>query len=204
MKDVGRVDLVEELLSCRCIRRDDRIGVMRPIAVDVIDRCINAVHDPHGGNHVRILRMPLAIGYCLDLRRDRARTRTAADTNLLLRESLHQLGKKSCRNLLMNQHRLQRIAYRRILHLAVHHDRQRHLLIGCRIDIRVADAIRMPKHRNSRIPLNVLHQRIRSARNHQVDTVVHREQGSHRFAAVHRANRIRRNVRGRQRLHASC
>ena len=91
-------------------------------------------------------------------------------------QSIDQRRQNSPRNRPVNKNRLHRIANRRILHLAIHRNRNRHLDIGGGIDINMAYAIGMTQHRNIRVPLNMLHQRIRPTRNHQVDHALQLQQ----------------------------
>ena len=58
----------------------------------------------------------------------------------------------------------------------------------------MADAVGVAEHGDERVALDVLHERVRSAGNDEVDELVHAEQGLDGFAAIDAADRVGRDA----------
>src|SRR5690606_26144276 len=67
-----RIDLVEETLDGSMILGDDRLGVVGGIALDMVDRLIDAVDQLRGDDRVQIFGPPILLRRGLRLREGRA------------------------------------------------------------------------------------------------------------------------------------
>ena len=59
---IARVDLAQELVGRLLVGGDDRIGVVRAVALDMRDRGVDAVHDLRGDDRVEIFGRPVFFG----------------------------------------------------------------------------------------------------------------------------------------------
>src|SRR5208282_6449258 len=62
MQDDRRIHLAQKLLRRRLVLGDDRVGVMRAVALDMSDRGVDAVDHARGQNSVEILGAPIGLG----------------------------------------------------------------------------------------------------------------------------------------------
>src|SRR5262249_53327986 len=62
----GRIDLAEKPLRRLAVFGDDRIGMMRAIALDMRDRGIDAIDDAGGENGVEVFGAPDFLGRAVD------------------------------------------------------------------------------------------------------------------------------------------
>src|SRR5690349_22385591 len=62
MQNDRRIDLVEEFLRGVRVLRDDCIGMVRAVSVDMRDRLIDAVHDTGRDDGVEIFGVPVLVG----------------------------------------------------------------------------------------------------------------------------------------------
>ena len=94
----------------------------------------------------------------------------------------------------MHQQGFHSVAHGHVLRLAVHRNLHRHIQIRCLIHIDVADAIRMPQHRNTAVVHNVAHKSVASPGNNQVNEGVLLEHGRHIFPTFHQLGEVFRQT----------
>lgn len=82
----------------------------------------------------------------------------------------------------VDEQRLRRVARRRILRLCVHRDTRRHLCVAVRVHIDMADAVAVTQHGDSAVLHDIADERIRAARNDEVDFSVHAKHNAHILA----------------------
>ena len=70
--DDRRVDLGEKAFGFREVVREDRLGVMRRIRADVLERSIEVVDDPHRDVERHVLGRPVFLGRGHGIREERA------------------------------------------------------------------------------------------------------------------------------------
>ena len=157
---------------------DDRVGVVRAVALDMRDRLVDAVDDFRGDDRVEIFGGPVVlgrgfharVGACTVRRRraPRSRRRPASSTSGF---------RCVVRGRPVDQQRLGRAADAGAPHLGVDDDLLRHLEIGGAVDVDVAHAFEMREHRHARLRLHARDQALAAARHDHVDVAV--EAGEH-------------------------
>src|SRR5689334_4655662 len=187
----ARVDFAEEAHGARVIVRDDRVGVLRPVAGDVLDRRVERVDDPNGDDRGEVLGVPVVLGRLFYRGHQRARMRVTAHLHAFRRVDRRERAQHARGGVGVDEERLHRIAGRVALRLRVVGDADRHVGVGARVDVDVAYAVQMLQHRHARLARDALDQRLAAARYDDVHV---------RLVGYQVADR--RTIRGVDQLHA--
>ncbi len=137
----GAVDPVQEGLRGRRILRDDRIRVVRAVAIDEIDRVLDAIHQLHRDNRLQILSRPVRFGRRDDAGIDRARAFVAAHLAAGAGQVVDDARQLRRRHRAVDQQGFRRAADAGAPHLGVEHDVARHVGVGLFMQVDVADAL---------------------------------------------------------------
>ena len=179
---------------------DDRIGVVRAVALDMRDGRVDAVDHLRGDDGVEIFGRPVLLGRRLDARIDRARRRVAAHLAARIEQHGHQRRKMRRRRRRIDQQRLGGAAHAGAPHLGVEHDRLRPCRASARrVDVDVADAFEMGEHRHARFLLHARDQALAAARHDHVDGAVEAREHHPDRRAVARRHQLDRSL-GQARL----
>ena len=119
-EDPRGVDLGEEPLRRGAVLRDDGVRVLRPEAVDMVDRLAEAVHGLHGENERPEFPPEVALRgrHEAEVGRERPRRLARADLDSLSAERRHERAEEPHRRLAVEEKRLGGVAGRRIGRLA--------------------------------------------------------------------------------------
>ena len=182
VEDARRVHARQELLGGRGVVRHDRLGVVRAVAVHVLDRLVERLHDLHREDGRAVLGPPVVLGSGGEgegRREARASSRRRAARCPASPRRESSGTRNSPRRLAMDEQRLGRVAGGRVLELRVEDDRRRHRLVRGAVHVDVADALGVAEDRDARRRLDVLDEVVAAARDHEVDVVVEREERVH-------------------------
>ena len=182
-KDRGGVYVLEELRGVRLVLRDDRLGVLRAVPGDVVERLIKVCHHLHGKDQVQKFRPPIRFGGRRDARRKRGGLRATADFHPRLAIACEQGRQERGSDLLMHQQCLHGVAGARPLDLCVETDLRRHRQVRIRIHIGVADTLIVFDDGNGGLARDEAHQALAPSGNDHIDERVLLEQ-QRRNAAV--------------------
>src|SRR5512135_381253 len=79
----ARVDLAQEAHRVRVVLGHDRVGVLRTVARDVVDRHVERIDDPDGDDRREVLGVPVVLGRRLHFRNEGARALAAPHLDTL-------------------------------------------------------------------------------------------------------------------------
>ena len=170
---IARVDLGEELLGGRLVVGDDRVGVVRAVALDVGDRARRRRRPPS----TEMIASRYSVGQSSSVagfarasalrapRRRGPRSRRRAASRPAAGSSVGATARSTSSVSVAPQTPVRRI-------LALSDDLLRHLEVGGLVDVDVADAFEMREHRHARLVLDALDQALAAARHDHVDRAV--------------------------------
>ena len=168
VKHTCRIHLAQKPLRTRVILGQNRIRVRGAVPVNVRDRLVQPGHNAQGQRQIAVLRMPVSHLAHNGVAHQRPRLGVAQQSHAAAREVHRKPRQQRRRNLAVEQHRLHRIARRRVVRLRIVDDAHRQLRVSTAVHKDVTHTLRMAKHRNPRVRLHIRHQRVGPARNHQV------------------------------------
>ena len=123
-----RIDLAQEFLGRRLVLGDDRVGVVRAVALDVRDGGVDAVDHLDGDDGVEIFGRPVLLAAPASRARSAARTASSPRTSQPASSSIvDQRLEMRRRDGAIDQQRLGGAADAGAPHLGVEHDRLRHV-----------------------------------------------------------------------------
>ena len=180
-----RIDLAQEARRGGVRIGDDRVGVMRAVALDVSDRLVERSDDLDADDRGQVFLAPVGLGRGDEVRAGHAiqqgeRGRIAAHLDALLCEHRADRRQEPGRHVGMHEQRLGSVARAQLLRLGVVDDGQRHRQIGRRVDIDVAVAVEVLQHRYPGLARDALDQPLAAARNDEVDRFGRGDQQAHR------------------------
>ena len=180
--------------------RDDAVGVRRAVGVNVVDRRVQVVHHLHRHRRAPVLVPQRRTG------RERQRLRRALPTEQLYARLQHRGldpgvpgAARHVRR--VHQQRLERVARGGVVRLAVHCEAARHVQVSLFVEVHVAHAVRVAQHGDLGVVLDVGHEVVAAARDHQVHHVAQLQDVAHRFAALDEHDALARNAEPREALH---
>ena len=154
-------------------RGDDGVGVVRAVALDMLDRRVDAVDHAGGDDGVEIFGAtspPRVAGFT------RASAALHGGVAAHFAAGVEQHGDQRLemrrRHGAIDQQRLGRAADAGAPHLGVEHDGLGHVERGGLVDIDMADAFEMREHRHARFGLHARDQALAAARHDDVDGAV--------------------------------
>src|SRR3989304_9272054 len=116
------VSPVDEFSRPLVIRRDDALGMLRPVTLDMFDRVIHVAYDSDRENQIEIFRAPVFLGRPLDAGNQGAGFLTTAHLDARAAELRNHARQKLPSDGFMNKTRLHGVAHRRTLNLSVQGD----------------------------------------------------------------------------------
>src|SRR5258706_4650825 len=119
----ARVDFAQEALRVLVRARDDRLGVIRAVTLDVLERGAEARHHANRDDLVQELAPVVVFARELGLRHERARPLVAPELYAGIDERLRHAGQYAGRSRLVNQEALERVTSAGPNRLGVHDDR---------------------------------------------------------------------------------
>ena len=205
-----RVDLAQEAHRVGVRVGDDRVGVVRAVAVDVGERGVEASTTLMlmiGARYSSLQSASLAATSFAPAHAGEggARRLVAAHLDALLREHGADPRQERRGDRGVDEQRLGGVARAVLLRLGVVDDRERHRQVGVGVDVDVAVAVEVLDHRHLRLARDPLDQALAAARDDEVDRLRRGDQvadggavASSRPAAPRRAaGRLRRARPGR-------
>ena len=163
---------------------DDRVGVLRAVGRDVLDRLVEVRRRraPRGSRRgIRCTSLPRWRPSSRGTMR--ARFVVAAQLDALARgRSCASGGSTSLRDAARDQQRFHRVAGAEALRLRVVGDAQRLVEVGLVVDVDVAHAVQVLDHRDARLAHQPLDQALAAARHDHVDVVLHGDELADRRA----------------------
>jgi hypothetical protein len=172
MENDGRVDFGQEALGDRLITRNDGIGVMRAVGLDMRKRSIEAVDDTGGDDGVEIFGAPILFHGWRDARIGRLHGLVAAHGAARVEQHGNQGLEMRLDTGPVHQQRLGRTADAGAAHLGVQHDGLRHLQIGPGMHIDMVEPFEMREDRNPCLLLDSRHEALASAGHDHVEIAV--------------------------------
>ncbi len=155
---------------------DDRVGMLRAVARDVIHRLVDAVDHPHGEDGREIFGVPIFFGRRLDAGHELARCLVPAQFDALVLIDFPEPRQHAIGDAARNEQRFHRVAGPEALSLGVVRDADGLVDVRLVVDIDVTHAVQMLDHRNARFLHYALDQAFAAARDDDVDVFVHAQQ----------------------------
>src|SRR3990172_11020761 len=121
------VDPVDKFSRPLVIRRDDALGMLRPVTLDMFDGVIHVAYDSDRENQIEIFRAPVFLGRPLDARNQSTGFLTTADLDARAAQIRNHARQKLTSDGFMNKQRFHGIANRRTLNFSVHGDALGHV-----------------------------------------------------------------------------
>ena len=166
------VDLRQKARRRRRVGGDDRIRVVRTVALDMRDGLVQPCHHLRGDDAVEEFRAPVRLACGRDARVDRLHRPVAAHRAAGVEQRLHQRCEMGRRHGSIDEQRLRRAANAGAPELRVEQHLPRHRKIGFGVDINVVVAIEMRENRHPRLGLHALDKALAAARNDDVDRAI--------------------------------
>ncbi len=138
-KHDGGVHFPNESTGPASTLRDDDVGVVRPVSVDVLDGLVHVFHHTDRDNHVQVLSAPVLLGSRLSKGYGGPRPRASPDGHAAFLKRIGQRGQFRL-ELLAHQQRLHCVADLRHKTLGIQDDPDRLLQVGTLAQVDVADA----------------------------------------------------------------
>ena len=155
---------------------DDGLGMARPVFIDMSNRLVEVRHHPYRDNFIEIFAGPVFLGGRRRFRDNFSGSPASPQLHPLVPEGLGCHGQKPLGRLPVDKQRFNRVANGDVLRLRVHCQIHRHFGVGGPVDEKMAYAVGMPEHRDSRVRLDVGHELIAAPGDDHVDGLVPREQ----------------------------
>ena len=171
-----RIDRRREPLRRRQVARDNGVGMVRAVALDVGDCLVERGHHLDRQNQVEILRRPVVFRGRRDVGDDPAGYFAAAQFYAALAEDAGDSRQKFAGDLIVDQEALRRVAHARPLTLGVDDDALGHRQVGGGVHVDVAVALVVLEHRHGRLGGDAADQPLAAARDYQVDVLVQPQQ----------------------------
>src|SRR5690349_21152998 len=150
--------------------------------VDVRNGLFAAIDNSQCKHKSSVFGVPLTIVYPLNIHVAKGTcVLTGSDFHAAELQQVYQFGNKLRSDGAMHKHGFNSITCRWRLNLAVEDYRRSQIQIGGGIHIDVTHAVSVPEHRNACICRNEPNQLRTSARNHEIDVLVEREQSMQLF-----------------------
>ena len=134
---------ISPLLKGMCrtdVIRHNRLGMPRPIAIDVPQCGIHIRDDTDGEDEVTVLRRPVLLRCRSHVAEDRTCLCAATQLHSIGTQLLCHLRQKCSGNITVYEHGLRRVADRGARNLGIPHDTTRHREVRCAVNIDMTDA----------------------------------------------------------------
>ena len=158
----------QELLLRGFVPRENGVGVVGAVAVDVGNGFLHAVHDLDGQDGVQILRVPVRVGGGL-AGDDCPRPFVAAKLHALFSQRFRAPGQERGGNVFMHQQRFRGVAHGQRLGLGVHDHLDGHFYVGGGVHVGVAQALGVAHHGDGGVLHDVLDKGVAAPGDDQVD-----------------------------------
>ena len=196
------IEPVEEGARRRLVLRDDRLGMFRSVAADVVERALDAVHHLHRQDGVEPFGREVLVGGRGQVGQDRPRGRIGAEVAAEGAQVGHQHRQQRGGDGGVDQQRLGRAADAGAAHLGIGQDGARHRGIRRGMDVGVAEPFRMREHGHARFLEHAGHEALAAARDDQVDQARGAQHRAHEGAVgggchLHRGFRQPRRAQAR-------
>src|SRR6186713_1775832 len=172
----ARIDFAQEPVRALLIFGDDRVSVLRAVARDVLNRLLEIVDHAHGQDRREILGVPVFLGRPFDARHELARGLVAAQFDTLVLVDFSEPRQHAIGDAARDQERFHRVAGAQALRLGVVRDADRLFNVRLVVDVDVTYAVQMLDHRNARLLHHALDQAFATARDDDVDILVHAQE----------------------------
>ena len=166
------VDAFEEALGRRFAFGNDRLGMLRAVAGDMLDGAVNAVDGFDGDDGIEIFLTAVVGRRPFDTRIDLWAAASPRTSQPASSKPLTSGGRKSSVRVLVDEQALRRAADAGAPHLGVEDELDRHVEFGAAVDVGVADAFEMREDGNARLVLHALDEALAAARHDHVDGAV--------------------------------
>ena len=179
----GREELPRRLL----VRRNDAVGVVRTVILDVLDGIFQRVDHPDTQDQIEIFGRPILLRGRLGLIAE-----NLADP--FVTAQLHALGRQRraghreefSGHIAMDEQRFHGVADTRALALRVERDLFGHLEVGRAVDKHMANTVVVLDHRHARMLHDSLDERVPAARHNHIKVSVHLGEQPHSLAVGER------------------
>ena len=175
----GGIDFAQEAHGVAVVVGDNRVGVIRAVAFDVVHRCVDVGDDLHRKDGREVFGGPVFFAggfHCWD---ELQAGGVAAQFHALV--GVHpgqarQHGRGDCR---VHQQCFHGVAGAVALGLGVVGYGYRHAEVSMQVDVHVADAVEVFDHRDFRFPHQALDQALAAARDDDVHVFGHGDEFAH-------------------------
>src|SRR6266446_9375936 len=168
----ARIDLAQETPGARFVFGDDRVGMLRSVLADVLDRRAQIPHHAHREDGREVLGVPVLLGGGLHAGNERARFLVAAQLHALVGVDLGEPGQHLGCDFFGYEQRLHRVTHAVALRLRVVRDADRLFEVGALADIDVAYPVQVLDHRDARFAYDPLDQVLAATRHDDVHVFV--------------------------------